>query len=141
MSGLWTPDGEIPVDRSSSDPGGSSDEDIVDLSEDPDVDPELAAQLQAEMAQARERLLGTPAEVIVANHVMGLYELGALHLTSQPPDLPSASLAIDAVGLLVEELDDRLAHVDTLRDALAQLRLAYVEVHKAVSEGREPPTI
>ena len=51
---------------------------------------------------ARRRLAEVPAEVVVTNHVMGLYELAAIHLSATPPNLPGASLAIDAVGSLVE---------------------------------------
>jgi hypothetical protein len=57
---------------------------------------------------ARRRLREVPAEVVVANHVMGLYELAAIHLADTPPDLAQARLAIDAVGCLVDGLGDRL---------------------------------
>ena len=60
---------------------------------------------------------------------MGLYELGAIHLSSEPPKLTEAALAIDAVACLVDGLGDRLGpEVDTLRDALSQIRLAFVQV-------------
>ena len=49
-----------------------------------------------------------PAEVVVTNHVMGLYELAAIHLSADEPDLASAALAIDAVACLVDGLGDRL---------------------------------
>jgi len=46
-----------------------------------------------------------------------------------PPRLDEAQLAIDALGALVDGLGERLApHDETLRDALSQLRLAYVQV-------------
>jgi hypothetical protein len=75
--------------------------------------------------------------------VMGLYELAAIHLSADPPDLGSASLAIDAVGCLVEGLGDRLGEdVPTLQAALANIRLAFVQVKAAVaraeSESGEP---
>ena len=54
---------------------------------------------QREMAEARARLADVPAEVVVTNHVMGLYELAAIHLSATPPDLVQAALAIDAVGV------------------------------------------
>ena len=57
---------------------------------------------------ARQRLAEVPAEIVVTNHVMGLYELAAIHLSSTPPNLTGASLAIDAVGCLVDGLGDRL---------------------------------
>ena len=86
---------------------------------------------EAEQAieDARRRLSEAPAELVVTNHVMGLYELAAIHLSASPPNLPAASLAIDAVGSLVEGLGDRLGEDSpTLRDALANIRMAFVAV-------------
>ncbi len=105
------------------------------LGPDGEVDPDLYRQMQEQMAAAREQLLETPAAVVVANHVMGLYELGALHLTSEPPNLQEAALAIDAVALLVENLEGRLAEEATLVDALNQIRMAFVEVNNRMQGG------
>lgn len=81
------------------------------------------------LEEARRRLAEVPAVVVVVNHVMGLYELAAIHLSSTPPDLVGAALAIDAVACLVEGLGDRLGEeADTLRDALANIRLAFVQI-------------
>lgn len=88
-----------------------------------------AAEIEAAMAEARTRLAEVPAEVVVVNHVMGLYELAAIHLSFDTPDLVSASLAIDAVAALVEGLGDRLGDdSQTMRDALANIRMAFVGV-------------
>ena len=85
-----------------------------------------AAQIEAAMAEARARLADVPAEVVVLNHVMGLYELGAIHLSAETPDLVSASLAIDAMGMLVNGLGDRLGDdAATMRDALANIKMAF----------------
>ena len=46
----------------------------------------------AEMAQARAEIASTPAAVVVANHAMGLYELAAIHLSQQPPNLAEAGV-------------------------------------------------
>ncbi len=93
-----------------------------------DASDELADIEQA-MADARSRLLDVPAEIVVTNHVMGLYELAAIHLSATPPNLGEASLAIDAVSCLVEGLGDRLGDdAATMRDALANIRLAYVSL-------------
>jgi hypothetical protein len=74
-------------------------------------------------------LLAAPAEVVVANHAYGLFELAALHLSSQPPNLEKARLAVDALGAMVEGLEGRLGNVEqALTDALAQIRLAYVQI-------------
>jgi hypothetical protein len=93
-----------------------------------ETDPELAESLEA-MAEARQRLAEVPAEVVVTNHAMGLYELGAIHLTASPPDLVEAALAIDALACLVEGLDARLGeNFEVLKDALANIRMAFVQV-------------
>jgi vacuolar-type H+-ATPase subunit H len=93
---------------------------------------------EAEQAieEARRRLAEVPAEVVVTNHVMGLYELAAIHLSTSPPNLASASLAIDAVGCLVDGLGDRLGtDAPTLRDALANIRMAFVSVKSATTQA------
>ena len=43
--------------------------------------------------ESRLRLAGMPAELVVSNHVMGLYELAAIHLSAEPPSLVEAALA------------------------------------------------
>ena len=84
---------------------------------------------RAALDDARRRLAEVPAEVVVANHAMGLYELAALHLSAEPPNLTGAQLAIDAVRALVEGLGDRLGtDADTLRAAVANIQIAYVEI-------------
>ena len=46
-----------------------------------------------------------------------------------------AALAIDAMSALVEGLGDRLGeHVTPLREALSQLRVAFVQIKQAVEE-------
>lgn len=77
----------------------------------------------------REQLLQYPAEGVVANHAIGLYELGAIHLSAQPPNLAEAALAIDALACLVEGLGDRLGEqAPVLKDALGNIRLAFVQI-------------
>jgi len=89
---------------------------------------------ERQLAEARERLSSAPAELIVANHAMGLYELGAIHLSSTPPKLDEASLAIDAFAALVDGLGDRLGpEAGTMRDALASIRMAFVQVKSSVN--------
>lgn len=91
-------------------------------------------EAQRAMADARERLADVPAEVVVTNHVMGLYELAAIHLSATPPDLDQAALGIDSVACLVEGLGDRLgADAPVMRDALANIRMAFVQI-KGVDE-------
>lgn len=84
---------------------------------------------QEALAEARQRIGEVPANVVVVNHVMGLYELAAIHLSAQPPRLADAALAIDAVACVVEGLGSRLGDEhSTLADALANIRLAFVQI-------------
>ena len=153
MSTLWTPDGEHRVPRESADdsphaPADEADGDAMggafagELEMDPETglpidprtgepfDPEELAEMQEQLLAAQEQLVSVPAAEIVQNHMMGLFELAALHLRREPPDLDEARLPIDALGLLVDNLADQLPAGDTLRGALQQIRLAYVEIHK-----------
>ena len=140
MSTLWTPGGEVPVDdgrdRSTSPPP----QDAPNQAEDPlaglsEEERAQAEELAEQLAEAREQIANTPASVVVGNHAMGLYELGAIHLSQQPPNLEEARLAIDALGELVEGLEGRLGeHEATLKDALHQIRMAFVQVSRAMEE-------
>ncbi|HLT15586.1 MAG TPA: hypothetical protein VK007_02695 [Acidimicrobiales bacterium] len=127
---IWTPGGEH---RPEPEPQPSDAPPSLE-----DLSPEDRAQLeqmQQQMAEVREQLLAAPASVVIANHAMGIYELAAIHLTAEQPKLAEATLAIDALGALVEQLQGRLGDAEpTLRDALTQLRAAFVEV-KARTEG------
>lgn len=132
---LWTPGGEHEVPREQRgdgtsevepdgfDPGGIDPEDLS---------PEDRARLEAmaqEMAEVRAQLLQVPASTVVANHAMGLYELAAIHLSNQPPNLDEGRVAIDAMAGVVDNLQGRLGENEpVLRDALAQLRLAFVQL-------------
>lgn len=99
---------------------------------------DVVGDAQEAIEAARRRLAEIPARVVVTNHVMGLYELAAIHLSSATPDLPSAALAIDAVASIVDGLGDRLGDdAPTLRDALANIRLAFVQI-KASTAASEP---
>ncbi len=107
-----------------------------EASVDPEPAPDQLAEAQAAIEDARRRVAEVPAEVVVTNHVMGLYELAAIHLSAPDPDLPAAALAIDAVACLVDGLGDRLGpEAVTMRDALGNIRLAFVEV-----KSRAPST-
>ncbi len=122
MSTLWTPDGEHPIPRAG--------ENRPDPRSEPA--PPTDAETDAELAEAREQLARTPAEVVVANHAYGLWQLAALHLTLDPPQLDQARTAIDGLAALVEGMAGRLGEAEPqLVEALAQLRLAFVEVSKA----------
>jgi hypothetical protein len=122
VSSLWTPDGEhrLPDD---------DDRAAGPVGEDDEFDAAAEAELRAELDEARRRLADVPAAQVVANHAMGLFELAAIHLSQQPPDLTEAALAIDAMAAVVDAVGDRLApNGAVLRDALAQIRLAFVQL-------------
>ena len=92
-------------------------------------------EAQQAINEARDRLAGIPAELVVSNHVMGLYELAAIHLGAEPPSLVEAALAIDAVGCLVEGLGPRLGpDSDTLVAALSNIRLAFVQIKNSSAD-------
>ena len=106
----------------------SDETDVTSADDDFDA-ADQAAEIEAAMAEARARLTQVPAEVVVTNHVMGLYELGAIHLSSPTPDLVSAALAIDAMAMLVDGLGARLGEdAPTMQDALVNIRMAFVSV-------------
>lgn len=133
---LWTPSGEHPVGEErhgqgsggpppggTGGPGGTG--------------PALA---DAEVEALRRQLADAPADVVVANHCYGLFELAAVYLSQNPPRLEGARLAIDALGFLVDGLGDRLGEAHpSLRDALAQLRLAYVQIASAAEQADGGP--
>ena len=88
--------------------------------------------MQEELAAIRN----TPAEFVVGNHAIQLFELARIYLTADPPNLASASLAIDAMAAIVEGLAGRLGDDErTLADAVAQIRLAFVQL-KAATEAK-----
>jgi hypothetical protein len=88
---------------------------------------------EAALREARARLGEIPAEVVVTNHVMGLYELAAIHLSAQPPRLVESALAIDAMGCIVEGLGTRLGPDSvTMAEALSNIRLAFVQIKGTV---------
>ncbi len=141
MSSLWTPSGEhqpreergpgTPSASPVGPPAGAAGQPMSPE----DLSPEEQAQLAAELQRMRSELSATPVVDIAANHAVGLWQLAVLHLTPGPDTAPSdhdldeARLAIDAFAALVEGLGARFGpHAEALREALTQLRLAYVEV-------------
>lgn len=162
---LWTPGGEHPVDRDRGDknpstaagadepsgptaaPGSTgpdllsalTDEQRAEFERLSPAEQEQARQLIAEMADTRRQMLETPAAVVIANHAMGLYELAAIHLGAEEPQLGESKLAIDALTALLDAVEAELGPDGaTLRDALAQIQLAFVQVRAAL-EGQDSP--
>ncbi|RZV44577.1 MAG: hypothetical protein EX269_11525 [Acidimicrobiales bacterium] len=147
---LWTPGGEHEVPRESNEPatpppasGNPADMDDEALAAAlgiPSLD-ELSdderAQLEAavtQMAETERQLATTPADVVIANHAMGMYELAAIHLRQDPPNLPDAKLAIDALSILVDGLQGRLGENEaTLAEAKSQLQQAFIGISGAAA--------
>ncbi len=112
-------------------PPRSAGADDLDLD---DLGPEEKAELAERLDELRRQLLSTPAEVVVANHAYGLFELAAIHLSQQPPQRDQARLAVDAMAALVEGLEGRLGEAERpLKDALAQIRLAFIQISEATA--------
>ncbi len=137
---LWTPSGEHPVRDEPS--GGTPTADTArgaggsrEAQAGGDGGDDAGETGDAAAFRLRQELADTPAEVVVANHCYGLFELAAVYLSSSPPSLHNARLAIDALGSIVDTLGERLGEAHpSLRDALAQIRLAYVQIAAAEEE-------
>tara|TARA_Y100000814_G_C12222649_1_gene365418 strand:- start:33 stop:467 length:435 start_codon:yes stop_codon:yes gene_type:complete len=141
---LWTPDGEHEIDRSSSENPIADTEEDTNLEDLPGFDEltteqqEQARAMAAELAAARQRLSQTPAAEVIANHVMGIYELAAIHLSDENPKLNEAQIAIDAMTGIVGSLEGRLGeNENVIKDALQQIQMAYVQVASIEAQGEE----
>src|ERR1700728_2223675 len=131
MSSLWTPSGEHFPKREgdddappTNDPG--DDTEVTQTSPEGPLTEEQAAA-QAEVEAMRAQLAHTPAEVVVANHCYGLFELAAIYLSQNPPQLFQARLAIDGLG----------GAEPALLESLSQLRLAFVSLEGAEKSSAE----
>ena len=134
MSSLWTPSGEhfpkkdeaAEAERPPSQPG------------DTDVTEPSPEEAQAAVDAMRAQLADTPAEVVIANHCYGLFELAAIYLSQSPPMLFQARLAIDGLGYLLDGLKGRLGEAEpALVESLSQLRLVYVSLEGAEQTDAE----
>ncbi len=154
VSSLWTPGGEYKVPRPGEPAPGTDQGAAADTTRSPasgagggggSPDASVSgtsgaghenegyghedAATEAQLRELARQLAAAPPEDVVANHCYGLFELAALHLSQQPPNLGAARLAIDAMALVVEGLGDRMgSHAATLADGLTQLRLAFVRI-------------
>ncbi len=141
---LWTPSGEHPVGRDQPDErAGGRSRGGVGGPESHGATPAAGhdagsagtgegGPADADLDALRRQLAEAPADVVVANHCYGLFELAAVYLSGSPPHLDGARLAIDALGFLVDGLGERLGEAHpSLRDALAQIRLAFVQIAAA----------
>jgi len=139
MSSLWTPSGEhFPPSQgggpdrppSSNPPSGPPPESGEDGG--------LSAEAQADFDAMRQQLANTPAEVVMANHCYGIFELATIYLSHTPPMLFEARLAIDGLGALLSGVKGRLGEAEpSLMEALSQLRLAFVRLEGAERSAAE----
>ena len=140
---IWTPHGEHDVPREEDNKHTDAD-DPSGLPGFDDLSPqeqEQARAMAAELAEARKRLSETPAGDIIANHVMGIYELAAIHLSNQPPSVDEAKIAIDAMASILSGLQGRLGqNENVLRDALQQIQIAFVQITEEPGSNDASPT-
>ena len=136
MSSLWTPGGERPVDRGTAAPDAATPTGPAGPLDREPTEEEMRRAAEEYMAQ----LAGTPADIVVGNHAVQLFELARVYLSQSPPKLDDASLAIDAMGTLVEGLVGRLGEDEAeINAGLASLRLAYVQIKTAAGGAKAPP--
>lgn len=118
MASLWTPGGEVPIDRN---PAPSGDE------SGPATDPDQTGQTD-QIEQLQRQLLEAPAADVIAQHVMAFYELAAMHLGADRPRLADAKVAIDAIDAVLAGLRGRLGPAEeAIASALPQLKMAFVD--------------
>ena len=135
MSTFWTPSGERPIPREDPAAAPTPSPDAPPEGGDEEMDEEFRAELRA----MQEQMLRTPAAIVVANHCIGLVELAALHLGQNPPNLADAQVAIDALAGVLDAVGSRMAeNGPPLRQALNQMRMAFIEARTATAGGETP---
>ena len=100
-----------------------------------------------QLEQLREQLASVSAGDLVAEASLSLIALAYVRLGIPPEqheryrDLDAARLLIDALGGMLSATEGRLGAAEPgLRDALAQLRLAFAEVAEHVESGHRAGT-
>ncbi len=105
-------------------PGADRTPDVPDVGMDSEIEAAEAA-----IREAKDRLAQTPVEQIIVTHVVGFYELAAIHLSANPPNLGEAAIAIDAMSAVVHTLEGRLGDDEpTMLDALQNIQFAFVQI-------------
>lgn len=140
MSSLWTPGGEVPMERrppageaQNAPPAGQAGAGQPPSAEEAMTADEAA--MRAQIEELRRHMLAAPASDIVIEHLAGFYELAVLHLSQPEPRFPEARLAIDAIAAVVDNVGDRLGEAKPQLDAMVnQLRMAFVERQNQTSE-------
>ena len=153
---LWTPSGEHRVPRETSVSGqeatqnstegpqagvsqpGSAGDPQLDGTDTQALDPEVREELEAQMAEVRQRILETPIEAMIVQHVIGLFEIAAIHLNAENPNLVSARLAIDAMDGALDATEGRLGDAEeAMQSMLHQARMAYVQVNQQIQVNQQ----
>jgi hypothetical protein len=100
-----------------------------------------------QLEQLRDQLASVPAGAVVADTAMQLATMAQMRLGLPPEefarfrDLEAARLLIDAFGGLLSATEGRLgAPEPALRQALADLRLAFAEVAAHPAAGEPAPS-
>ncbi len=136
MSTLWTPEGEYRPKAENAAPKAESvaPKPSAAVDDQEQAGDELSQEQHRQAEQLAQEIRDADPATIIANHCYGLFELAAIHLSSQPPQLTSASLAIDALGGVMDKVGDRLGdYAGELTDGLAQLRLAFIQLSAIVA--------
>jgi hypothetical protein len=132
MSSIWTPSGERPIGRPEPEPAPQPERRRAPAGPD-----DLTEEEMAEQMLLMQQVLETPAAVVVADHVMALFQLAALYLSPEPPQLDDAQIAIDAMAAVIDAVGPRFGPNErALREGLAQLRMAFVQ---AKAHSAPPP--
>jgi hypothetical protein len=136
VSTIWTPSGEYRPDDGPEGPDAQPPDHGPDRAQEgAEITPE---ELEA-LGRLHEQLRATPAVDVIANHVVQLFQLAFVYLgagagpanddAAPAADLVQASIVIDTMAAIVDGLGPRLVdHEQTLRDALTQLQLLWVEI-------------
>jgi hypothetical protein len=136
VSSIWTPSGEYRPDDEPAAPESAPTAEVADGAPGGgQISPE---ELEA-MGRLHDQLRATPAIDVVANHVVQLFQLALVYLGAgvggneaggaPAADLVQASIVVDTMAAIVDGLGPRLGdHEQTLRDALTQLQLLWVEI-------------
>jgi hypothetical protein len=158
VGSLWTPSGEYqprdsggPSPPPGAPPGGPGGPSGPGGPGGPGGEPDdgpTPEEVEA-LRELHARLLATPVEDVIANHVFGLWQLALVYLgVATPPDdqgrqpmpnLEAASLVIDAVAAMLDGIGSRLGpHDQALREALQQTQVIYVQLAEALAQQGAP---
>ncbi len=128
MSTLWTPEGEHHVPRNNSNNDQVVNSESYDPESMPNIDDMSPEEIEQMVEKVRTEVLSTPAIQIILNHVSGLGELAAIHLSVDKPDLESSKLAIDCLDAICQTIKDKVDSQisDAVSTMLNQLQMAWV---------------